>query len=39
MIWTVLLLEKPSDEGINCLPFLEEPSVHGMDSAFATEAI
>ena len=39
MVWTVPLLQKPSDEGINYLPLLEKPSVHDMDCAFAREAI
>ena len=39
IVWTVPLLEKPSDGGINCLPLLEKPSVHSMDCAFAREAI
>ena len=33
------MLEKQSDEGINCVPLLKKPSVHGMDCAFATEAM
>ena len=39
MVWTVPLLQKPCDEGINCLPLLKKPSVHGIDCAFAGEAI
>ena len=39
IVWTVHLLEKPSDGGISCLLLLEKPSVHSMDCAFAREAI
>ena len=39
IVWTVPLLEKPSDGGISCLLLLEKPSVQSMDCAFAREAI